>query len=251
MDSTLRQTWETLRRQIQPLIGLVAAIHGPLIAIGILLKTLPVGDQASSEKFSEIAESLLSLVAIPLLNAAVLHLAHADRERRLLGAWTALRSGMVCWFPLVVGYIAISFVVFGWMLVGLVPGFVLLHFLGNDKTYYLLPCLVPAIYMAARYGFMETLIVVRGRDPYAARQESMRLSQGHHTRMFLAGVFLIGLPLALEQFASTLGGMLAPAGLPAILTGAAIEFTSGLLNLVYLVFFFHWYSQLEQQKDAK
>ena len=226
-------------------------VYVPLITIGILIKQMPTTDRGSAEKLAEMVVAVLGLIVIPVLNAAVLHLAHADRENRSLGAWTALRSGLSCWFPLVVGYIAISLVVMGWLIVGVLPGLLLLKILGLEQTYYLLPFGLPAVYMAARYGFMETLIVVRGRDPYAARQESMRLSKGNHVAMFVAGILLIGLPLLLEQFAPVIAEQLAAPGLPVLVTGGVVEFVAGILNLIYLIFFFHWYSLLEQQRDAK
>jgi hypothetical protein len=250
MRAILQQTMGTFGRRLSVLAGLAAAVYLPLTVVGSLIRTSSIGDAASAAKVAEVTVSFLGLLVLPLLNAAVLHIAHADREKRAVGAMAAVRSGLSSWFPLIVGYIAISFAVLGWMVVGLIPGLLTLWLVGLDKTYFLVPFLAPAIYMAARYGFMETLIVVRGRDPYSARHESMRLSKGKHARMFVTGITLIGVPLALEQLAPTIGEQLASAGPPALIAAAGVDLLAGILNLIYLVFFFHWYSSLEQQKDG-
>lgn len=249
MWEAINDTLGTLQRRYRPVVGLAALFFLPTALVDLWVSRYAAPQGQALEPMSQAISGILSLLLTPILNAAILHICHADREQRALPVWTAVRTGLSVWLTLIVGYLAVSLAVAGWLLVGLFPGLLVLWLVGQDKTYFLVPFAIPALYMAARYGFMETLIVVRGRDAYAARRESLRLSKGLFGPMLLAGVFFIGTPLALEQFAPLLSENLV--SLPAWrLPGELlIQWLATLINLLYLVFFFHWYSQREQLKD--
>lgn len=249
MSKIITQTWGTLSRCFGPVIGLAAVFFVPTILLDAWLHLYQRQDGPALNPMAEAISGFTSLLLTPMLNAAILHICHADREQRKLGAWIAVRTGLSVWLTLVVGYLAVSLAVCGWLIVGLIPGLVVLSLVGQDKTYFLVPFALPAIFMAARYGFMEALIVVRGRDAYAARHESLRLSKGLVVPMLLAGVILIGGPLTLEQFAPQLSEILVPQAAWRLPTEIGLQWMATLINVVYLVFFFHWYSQREQIKD--
>lgn len=209
----------------------------------ILVKQLAIEPQVV-----QAVSGLLGLFCLPLINAVLLIISDAWWQGQALSLSEALALSRKAWWRLMMGYITISFIFFGWLVVGVLPAFLLLQVLKIDNTAYLVLAGIPAVVVMARYGFMESLIVVRGLEPFFARQRSTELAAGRWPALLACGLLLLLPAQALELFGNELAAWLWPgAGVGAWVVALGVDAAASLLAVWNVVFFYHWFRSIEAE----
>lgn len=236
------QTWQLIKQNFLLLVQLIACVYGPFYFVyGVTVAAGWLPADNADKVFGLIGAALM-----PVINGVVVWLAERWYEGRTATLGEAMRAMPSYWSRMLTVYIAISFVLLGWLLVTVLPVYILMQVTHFDQPVLLIPIALGAgAYAMSRFVFVDTLIVNGQRGPYQARQESALLGTGRRGRIVLYSVLTYTLPTILEM-----GGDLAATVLPSQKTDliAAISTGTGLLSAcLYVVpslFFYVYYRGL-------
>lgn len=179
-------------------LALVLLLYGPYELAYRYVETaglLP--EQALNAVFG-----FVGLVVGPIHNAAVVYLVSHMRAGVNEPLSAALKVGVKCWSRLVAAYIAISFVMLGYLAVTVLPGGLLMLVMKWKSPYILIPFgAIGILYAIPRYAFVEALIVVEGEQPWQARQTSWLMTKGMQWKL-IGFALLTYLPAVLLEVAA-------------------------------------------------
>ena len=235
----LGKTWELIWRHKLPLLQLTGLVYGPFyVAYGITVLAGWLPADGADKMFG-----LVGAFLMPVINGCIVWLAqrwYDNEPATLKQAWDAMPS---YWSRLLTTYIAISFVLLGWLIVTVLPAYILMMVLKIDQPIYLLPvALAAAAYAMCRFVFVDPLVVNLGRSPWHARQESTALTVGHRGRIIGAGLLTYTLPFILEIAGEFAASYISPERqnvIAAVSTGTGI--LAALLYIVPVIYFYVYY----------
>ncbi len=236
------QTWRLIKQNLWSLLQLICCIYGPFyLAYGITVAAGWLPADNADKMFGLVGAGLM-----PVTNGVLVWLAQRWFEGRPATLAEALRAMPTYWTRMFTVYVAISFVILGWLLITVLPAYILMQVTKFNQPILLVPIAVAAvIYAMSRFVFVDTLIVNSARGPYHARQESAALGNGRRGQIVAYAALTYALPSLLE-----FGGEMAAAVLPPEKTDliAAVSTGTGLISAcLYVVpslFFYVYYRSL-------
>lgn len=236
------QTWRLIRQNLWQLLQLICCVYGPFyLAYGITVAAGWLPADNADKMFG-----LVGAVLMPVTNGVLVWLARRwfDGQPTTLGE--AMRAMPSYWSRMFTVYIAISFVILGWLIITVLPAYIAMQVTKFNQPVLLLPIAIAAVaYAMSRFVFVDTLIVNSARGPYQARHESAALGTGRRPQIVIYTALTYALPSLLE-----LGGELASAVLPAENADliAAVSTGTGLISaclyVVPSIFFYVYYRSL-------
>lgn len=237
----LKTTGSILAARLWPLVGLAALIYVPFYALdGVLRATLKLTPHEISSM-----TGVLGLLLLPLAHGGLVHLADSALARRPGRIGEALLVGLKAWRRILVSYILAMLVWLGWAAVCVLPGALLLLAVGlHQDERRVLVFAIPAFAVVTRFLFLDSLTVLEGLEPHAARRRSAELANGQHVRLAICALCTL-LPLTLlETLAPEIGDLLGEPGTAAsIVIASATAALAGLLSIVPSVLFYVIYKE--------
>jgi len=236
------QTWQLIKHNRLLLAQLLSCVYGPFyLAYGITVAAGWLPADNADKVFG-----LIGVALMPVTNGVLVWLAERWYEGRPATLSEAMKAMPTYWSRMLTVYVAISFVILGWLLITVLPVFILMQVTHFDQPVLLVPIAAGAVaYAMSRFVFVDTLIVNGARGPYQARQESAALGVGQRGRTFAYTALTYTLPSILE-----LGGDLAAAVLPAknvdliALLSTGTGLLAACLYVVPSLFFYVYYRSL-------
>lgn len=214
MTLVVRQTLALLASRSRPLLALVALVNVPYY---LLFKGAVYWGWLPSDA-ADVVFGFIALLIGPVTNATVVHLLHMAKG----GINVPLKDGLACGirvFPrMLAAYIALSFVVLGWLAVTVLPGAGLLMLLDLKSPYLLAPFGAVGLLLALPpYAFLDSVLVVDGLEAWRARQVSRDLTRGRRLKIVGFGLIALIPAVAMEILADQ-----GPAHLAEIFAGSSL-----------------------------
>ena len=235
-----------------PLLAVVALFNVPyyaLYAVAVLSGQL-------TKEASDALFGLVGLMLLPLSNGMVVYLAdrwYGGHATTLGEAFGAARGA---WSRLLTAYVAMGFVLLGWLVVTCGPvviaAFAWARLVGvPPATWLLAGAALAGLYAVWAFGrgitnfcFLEPLAVLEGKEAWETRQGSAALARGRRLPLFGFWLLTLGPPMAIE-FLDMAGDYLKEAyGIDPLATSLATGLVSACLYVVPVVFFYVYYREL-------
>lgn len=195
MADRIAKSLAFLFRHVRPLLGLTCVIYLPyfLVYRGAVVSGLLPEDAASA------LFGLIDLLIAPLANGAAVFMMDRWASGQAVTIREGLKAAKAAWNRLLVAYIAVAFILLGWLAVTVIPCYALLQILHFNQPLVLVPLIVVVIcYVMARYSFLDPLIILDGLGAYQARARTGDLAKGHLPLFLGFGLLTYLPPMVLE-----------------------------------------------------
>jgi hypothetical protein len=236
-----------LLRQNQRAVAGVVCIYTIYFAIysTVLWRVEPTSKQAIDLSFGLIGGFLL-----PLTNALMISSFRASSQPGESQA--VLQPALQSWLTLFTAYLGIGLIFVGYLALGIIPTYGLMMLCGVTTPVLLaVPGLLAALWVFGRFVFVDPLIVLEGKRPWQARQESIALVKDDLSAVLSAVAVLYLPPFVMDMGSEFLTGTDSWGGTPASrLIGGLLSLGAAVLYLVPLSYFYVYFEEKRQKSKA-
>ncbi len=198
-----------------------------------------------SQQAVDLLFGLFGGLLLPLTNAVLINALHTPKGEFWVKSWHV-------WLNLFTAYLGIGLIFVGYLALTVIPSYGILMVLGISNPVFLgVPATAAALWVFGRFVFVDALIVIEGKRPWQARQESIGLVRANLFPILATAFLLYAVPFVLDIGSEVINAR------TVVQWGGASKFTAALCSLgaalayvLPLAYFYVYYMEIRENSKA-